>query len=255
MNTSLHDVKPIYTAIFTFADAAGDLRLSISWHEVHHDKGTTYDLESNSGKWTRLDRDTGAETSLFDASLMDLSSSLAWQVDILAAQPVEESRLPPALKKFAHSVKFDSTAIGMHDANRPFVRYGTAPNLKSIRQRIAYCYSISNTDFTLELSRRQERAFRGRLAESIVSEPRWCLEVYRNEWDSWFGQNARLAIGEGTEWCDESDSWFPKDIGPGVPDDGDGFLQLMEKLNTIEALIKDPKKPEVVDLITGMCIG
>ena len=242
----LSDVKPVYSAIFTFADEAGDLRLTVEWHEAHDAFNNSANLEEISKKWTRLERDNGTPTSLLDVSLTDLNSGTAWQFDILASQAADEAKLPQQLITFARNLRIDPALAKKQSADRIFVRYNPFATLRSIQQRISYRYTIANSDFKLELSRLQDRNYPSRSTSSpsgmpTVYEPRWSLSVYRTEWDTMFTQNERLPIGESTTWKDDVVTWFPYDVGPGASsvgeDEGQGWEQMVDKLGRIEALV------------------
>ena len=72
----LSDVKPIYTAVFTFADKPGDLRLEISWHEVQDDPDSNKsELVELSRTWTRLDRSSTTSSSLLDIKQVSPTSN------------------------------------------------------------------------------------------------------------------------------------------------------------------------------------
>lgn len=107
---SLAAVKPIYSVTFTFADEAGDLRLSISWKETMDEGATQSSFEQISKKWTRLEKDINAAGPLLDMCLCDLNTSMAWQFDIVASQAVDEARLSKGLKDFERGVDIDIKA-------------------------------------------------------------------------------------------------------------------------------------------------
>lgn len=266
MVTELTDVKPVYSAIFTFTDEAGDLRLSIEWQETKDPITEKINFEEISRKWTRLERDTGVPTPVLDISLTDLNTSSAWQFDILASQTVVEARLSQQLHTFALNLRLDPAAAKHQDPARLFVRYNPYANLQSLQQRISYRYTLANSDFALELSRFQVRTFLSRkFTEPVIYEPRWSLSVFRTQWDTMFTQNERLSIGNAVTWEDDVATWFPSDVGPGCSspgvDEGMGeeWEQLLQKLGRIEALVAETaakvEGEEVADLMGGMAIG
>ncbi|KAK5120969.1 hypothetical protein LTR85_005753 [Meristemomyces frigidus] len=256
----LGDVKPVYSVIFTFADEVGNLRLVVEWQEAQDVFNMKTSFEQLSRKWTRLERDIDTPTSLLDVSLTDLTTGSAWQFDVLATQAVDESRLPQQLVDFAHNLQFDPAVAKKQSTDRLFVRVSPHATLRSVQQRISYRYTITNSDFKLELSRFQDRMYTGRVSSVTstglpkVHEPRWSLSVYRTEWDTMFSQNERLPVGEQTTWQDDVATWFPYDVGPGSSilangDDGAGWGQLMEKLVRIEALVQSVKCEEEPALV------
>ncbi|KAK4547294.1 hypothetical protein LTR36_000949 [Oleoguttula mirabilis] len=256
MVVKLSDVKPVYSAMFTFSDEAGNLRLTVDWQEAQDVGNEKFSFEQLSKKWTRLERDNGKPTSLLDVSLTDLRSGSAWQYDIHASQAVDESRLPRQLVDFANNLRFDPAAAKKESRDALFVRLNPHATLRSFQQRVSYRYTIANSDFKLELSRFQDRVYPARTA-SIASgglptlyEPRWSLSVYRTEWDTMFSQNERLSIGDQTTWQDDVATWFPYDVGPGISnsadaDEGRGWDQLIEKLQKIETLVQSANAEDV----------
>jgi len=275
MIDDLSEVKPEYTAIFTFHDEAGDLRLSVDWQESHDSGAQTSDFRQPAPRWTRLHRDTGAPSTLLNANLTNLATGSAWQFDIQAVQKVDKARLSPQLARFAESLRFDAEAARRQSADRPFVKFNPSTNLKSLQQRISYHYRIAlgNSDYTLELSRFQDRVYPSRAApadpaisstETTVCEPRWSISVFRTDWDTWFGLNESLGIGAQADWSDDMSAWFPEDLlgsptsgsAPEKPEEDSGWVQLMEKLTHIEELVRSVEPPdEVEDLLGGMSVG
>ena len=261
----LSEVKPLYTAVFTFNDPnnaeTGDIRLTISWQETTDANSTTPTYEPISKKWTRLDRDNGNPTSILDISLSELRSSMAWQFEIHAAQPIEESRLPTGFAEFGNHVEPEPNAS--RKAANPsatdvsFVRYRpSVATLKDLEQRLTYCFEMA--DYTIELSRFQHRSFPPHKVsfsspppEPTVFESRWGLSVHRIEWDTMLTRNERLPIGEKADWSHEEEVWFPsEDSAKG--EKKTGFAQMMEKLKRIKTLLMEADKD---GLMGGMKIG
>ena len=252
-----HHVKPVYSAVFTFGDAAGDLRLTASW-EIFEDTG------SSSFKWARLERDTGAPSTILDISLTDLNTGMAWQFDCQAAQPVSNDHVPKPLQDFAESVRIDLNEAQKASTDKPFVTHRPyVGHLKSVQQRTTYRYNIASSEYTLELTRFQTRTFPPRKStflpapEATVYEPRCGLSVYRGKWDLDFTDNERLEIGQRADWSHDVDTWFPKDVADSSGDEKEsasaGFGQLMEKLKVIGRLVLTTKGEE--DLVGGMTVG
>lgn len=165
VTTKLSEVKPIYTATFTFADKLGDLCLTKSWQAAEDYGSTTLDFENVSEKWTRLDRDTGTISSLVDITLTDLSTSFGWAFTLDAAQPVDHQRLESPLIDFACNVKVDAAAALRQATDKPFVKFNAyVPEtvLKSVEQRITYAYGMQDVDYNVELTRFQKFIYPGR---------------------------------------------------------------------------------------------
>ena len=249
-------MKPIYSAIFTFADEAGDLRLFAAWDEVLDTASRSSDFEPRESKWTRFQRDAAAPTKLLNVSLTDLHTAAAWQFEILVADSVDSTKLPAMLQTFASSVRIDAAAATRQRPSESFVLHKPVTTLKSVRQIISYRYNVRETDYTLELTRFQDRIYpkRKSLVENVVPKaytPRWGVNVYRVEWDNLFAKNERLAVGDTAEWDDDLEDWFPGDIGPNTPAEKapgeDCFTQLMQKLERIEKLVREPCAGEDVD--------
>lgn len=247
----------MYSVVFTFANEAGDLRLTIFWEEVVDEESQLAEFEVMSKKWTRIDRDETSTASVVDVSLKDLTSGFAWQFDLHAAQPIDESRLPSALIEFAHTVKIDVRAARKEPFASMFVSYRPYQGcLKSMRQSIHYGFGIGGSGYTVELSRFQERFYSPKKTSPpgsgdglMIYEPRWSLEVYSTDWDKMFTRNERLPVGERAEWDDSADTWFPQDIGKDEDESKkkDGFMQLMDKLRRIAQLVSDAKEQDLID--------
>ena len=238
MTHALSDVRPVYTAVFIIADLGGDYRLSITWHDPANSSPKSSQFEEFRRQWTRLDRKTGTVTALVDISLVDLDNGSAWQFDLAASQAVEGSRLPSDLQRFADSVQLDINAARQGLAEEPFVTFLPYTPLKGLQQRISYRYGFLNSDYTVELTNFQDRVFKrtcSNLPTSVIHESRWSLEVYHNLWDTWFARNAHLAVGSKADWDDSA--WFPADNVWGGVEEGDGFAQLVEKLQAIKEAV------------------
>ena len=260
----LSEVKPVYSAMFTFADDAGDFRLFMSWYEAEGTSSKSKAFEIISTKWTRLERDSEAAAPILDISLSDLNTGLAWRFELSASHAVEESRLPARLVDFAHGVRINAKEAQKANPQESFIIHKPyAGHLKSIEQRISYRYGLAASDYTLELTRFQTRVYPPRRSlalppgEPKVYEPRWGLSVYRGEWDTEFTKNERLPIGERADWEHDLETWFPEDITSTSPvgekkEEGIGFEQLMEKLKKVGKLVREAKEE---DLMGGMTVG
>lgn len=236
-------MKPIHTAVFTFADKSGDLRLEISWHEVEDNPDSNRsELVELSRTWTRLDRSAASPSSLLDISLLNLAKSSAWAFDLSASQAVETSRLAPEFELMADSIRLDAAVARAQRSDKKFVRWNPYAPVKTLQQRTSYLFALKNSNYTLELTRFQDRVFPGKPGgvEAEVYEPRWSLEAYHSVWDTLFARNENLPIGEMVDWDDGVKTWFPED------DDMDdlgqvkgetGFGQLVEKLGQVEKLV------------------
>lgn len=185
MSLKLADVKPIYTAIFTFKDKLGILQLRKTWHQVEEFDSKALSFESVSQIWTRFDRETGTKVPLIDISLTDLTNSFGWAVKMEAAQAVEETRIPDAMVSFALNLKVDAAAATRMAVDKPFVKFlAYVPNvaLRSVEQRITYAYGMSDFDCNVEITRFQTTTYQEKTGEISKSESllrekrRECLE-------------------------------------------------------------------------------
>lgn len=167
MTHKLSQVKPVYTAIFTFVDKHGILRLSKSWQPADENDSETTAFESISQKWTRLDCETGEVSPLIDISLTDLTTTFGWAFTMEAAQAVDEERIDPALVNFSLNLKVDAEAAQRQTSDKPFVKFSSfVPNatLKSVEQRITYSFGMRDFDFNVELTRFQTTTYPERSA-------------------------------------------------------------------------------------------
>jgi len=215
----------------------------MSWHEVEDSPDSNRsELVELSRTWTRLDRSAPSSSSLLDISLLNVTGSSAWNFDISASQAIENSRLAPEFHNIANSIRLDAAAARAQRSDKKFVRWNPYAPVKTLQQRTSYLFALKNSNYTLELTRFQDRVFPGRPGgvEAEVYEPRWGLEVYHSVWDTLFARNEHLSIGEMVDWDDGVKTWFPED------DDMDdlgqikgetGFGQLVEKLGEVEKLV------------------
>ncbi|GAB7361125.1 hypothetical protein MBLNU230_g1160t1 [Neophaeotheca triangularis] len=251
MVDKLEDSDRTFTAVFTFHDEAGIFRLTMVWIKTPspHSDSSSYDTVSR--KWCKLDRDLKNPLSLLDISLTDLTTSSAIHIDISSTTTVNESRVPPHLTRFATMVKFNrpaAEAITKSKSQIPpaqdnaFTSFSPAPSLRSLEQRIPFQYGLKDFDATVELTRFQHRAYAPRsfAPESdqtcTVFEPRWALELRREAWDTMFGQNERLGVGEGTGWSFFEEAWFPLSVRG--TEMGSGFGQLVERIGRLEGVLR-----------------
>ncbi|KAH9827118.1 hypothetical protein Tdes44962_MAKER03088 [Teratosphaeria destructans] len=250
---NLNDVQPVIGITFTFADTRGDLCLTQEWQLGYGSE----DFDRCSEKWSRLDPETGTPRTLLDVSLTNLIDGQAWQIDILASDPVGPTSLPKSLSKFAASVKILPAAARSQAVDRPFVAYNPFTSLKSIQQRVSYRFVISGTDYNLELSRFQDKTFTSpasttKPAEHTLYEARWAINVSGTCWESNFAENEVLQIGESTTWAHDALTWFPGDMGSESQSLDGGWQQLLEKLERIEDIVKNVKASLGGDSIIGM---
>lgn len=160
MTHNLSDVKPVYTAVFTIPDKAGDLRLSKTWHEVdEYGDGQNSTLEELSRSWIRSDREASGPSLLYDVGLCNLQEEGShWHFGLTAAQAVEDSRLPDNLKDFANHLGIDAHKARKDNGNS-WVRIRRDGPVKKLQQRTSYRYGLMNSDYTLELTHFQDRIF------------------------------------------------------------------------------------------------
>jgi len=259
----LADTAPIYTAIFTFADEAGDIRLTVSWEAMQDSESDRHFFNQLSRKWTRLDRDTKSASSLLDISLSDLSSSSAWAFSIKAALALDEKRVPLALQHFADSLRIDPTAASKRTADSTFVLFNAyAPNtkLRHLQQRVQYRYCVQGWDYNLELYHFQDRSYPERSTNLLqpssvgavkVYEARWALDVYGAQWDQMLAFNENLKVGDVAEWEASGESFFPKGYNCSADKEPEIFNEFMDKLNEISNVVMSAK---IGDLMDGMTV-
>lgn len=174
----------------------------------------------------------------------NLNTGTCWAIELLASRPVDTTRLSGIMTNFPSKVTLDTQRAVSNMPNVAFVRYPPHPKLRSVRQMASYQYRMNDTDFSLELTRfsiteHDNQAETLRIGNPKVYGDRWALSVFRTSWDTWFAKNENLKIGHKTDWSDNFADWFPREIGPGVEATGeeDGFMQLMQRLSEIEAIV------------------
>ncbi|CAK3891581.1 Hypothetical predicted protein [Lecanosticta acicola] len=234
--SGLFHAKPTLSAVFTFPNERGDLRLSMSWHQAP-DEGGEMQFAEPSVKWSRLDRDTGRETKLVDMSLTNLHQSSALQFELSTTETVENLRIPIILKNFADRVRIDPSAISDPFRGKPFVMFSPYVQPKTLRQSVSYQYGVRPSDYTLEIAQFQDRVYTDPRKPPEVYEPRWSLNVFRPEWDTLFSENERLPVGTRADWDDAIETWFP--AGWDCEEGTDGFQQLLEMLGRIERIVRE----------------
>jgi hypothetical protein len=111
-----------------------------------------------------------------------------------------------------------------------------------MQQRTTYAFALKNSNYTLELTRFQDRIFPGKTGgvESEVYEPRWGLEIYHSVWETMFASNEHLPVGGIVDWDAGVGTWFPEDDDMddlGQVKGDTGFGQLIEKLGEVEKLV------------------
>lgn len=258
MDHTLDDIKPIYTAVFVIADDAGDMCLEISWTEKA-DGISQPESEPLSRTWTRLDRGNTSQSSLVDISLLDLKNSSAWHFDLSASNAVDESKLAPRYHNLADSIRVDIDIARQQRTDKPFVRWNSYATVTMLQQRTSYLFALKNSNYTLELTRFQDRVFTHQ-ARSVkepdckICEPRWSLEVYHSMWATLLTRNEHLAVGTMADWDDGVKTWFPEDDDmedfAQVKGEG-GFEQLVAKLDQVEKLVLRSES----EMFGGMDIG
>lgn len=250
MTHDLASIKPLLTATFTFVDPnnseLGDIQLAIIWEEHQDSDASLPAYEQVSKKWTRLDRDTGAPSSILTTALSQISTGMAWQFTISAAQSIEEDRLPQGFAAYADSIKVNTKAaqrviMETLDDMTSLNYRSSFVYLKSLEQRLIYRYNLKGSDYTLDLSRFQLRTFPSKqnlftaAVEPTVYEARWGLSLCRIEWDTMFAKNERLPIGERADWEQEEKVWFPMDYSD-EEDEAGGFELMVTKLAMVQGL-------------------
>ena len=261
----LTDVKPVYTAIFTFADEAGDLQLIKTWCEMADTSAKTSLFEETTRKWTRLDRDASTPTPLLDVNIIDIDATLAWKISVRSQHCVNERRLSKALVDFSYSIQIEPELARKQTIDKAFVTYRAyGVKLKSLQLRISYHFDIRTgegmvTDYALNVTRFQDRVFAhdqekvAAVAEPVAYEPRWALNVYRNEWATKFAVNESFKVGEVADWDDDIETWFPKNPRRVAAESKlSGMEHFMEHLHRIAKVVREIKEE---DLIGGMTVG
>lgn len=262
-------MEPSFAAIFTFQDAAGDYCFYISWKKVNDLDGgqTRTSFVRGAKKWTRFNAGANGPEKLLNATLTDLKMPSSWAIELLASHTLtakQVRRLPVHLVSFTDGITLDQAVLMRQEPNQRFIRYREMTDLKSARQMTTYQYFIRNTDYTIELSKFNDIIYINSPGQNLET-PRmqtdsWSLNVYRQNWDNLFAENAALKAGKRVEWAESAnmEMWFPKNMKPGFDDevsgdeqdvdiqstedenddDGDGFTHLIGNLNAIVELVK-----------------
>lgn len=257
---TLDEVEPIHTAVFIIEDNAGDLCLEISWKERTDSSGSSQpEFEELSRTWTKLDRGTTSQSSLVDISLLNLKNSSAWHFELSASNAVDAHKLGPQLRSLANSIRADIHDARQQRSDKPFVRWYQQVHVRMLQQRTTYLFALKNSNYTLELTRFQDRVYT-RGTHSFVEpkcetyEPRWSLEVYHSMWDTLFTRNEHLAVGAMVDWDDDVKTWFPEDddMEDFAQVKGEaGFEQLVAKLDQVEKLVLRSES----EMFGGMEVG
>lgn len=257
---TLDEVEPIYTAIFIIEDNAGDLCLEISWKERADSSGSSQpEFEELSRTWTRLDRGTASQSSLVDISLLNLKNSSAWHFELSASNAADTNRLAPKYHNLANSIRANIHVARQQRIDAPFVRWYQHVHVKMLQQRTSYLFALKNSNYTLELTRFQDRVFADRIhshdePKCETYEPRWSLEVYHSIWDTLLTRNEHLSVGAMVDWDDDVKTWFPEDddMEDFAQVKGEaGFGQLVAKLDQVEKLVLRSES----EMFGGMEIG
>lgn len=260
MDHTLDEVKPIYTAVFIIADHAGDMCLEISWKERTDSSNSSQpEFEELSRTWTRLDRGTTSQSSLVDISLVNLKNSSAWHFELSASHAVDTKKLTLEHYNMDKFVRVDAQIARQQRTDKPFVRWSPYPCVKMLQQRTSYLFALKNSNYTLELTRFQDRIYTHRphsFEEPNCEnyEPRWSLEVYHSMWNTLLTRNEHLAVGAMTDWDDGVKTWFPEDddMEDFAQVKGEaGFEQLVAKLDQVEKLVLRSES----EMFGGMEIG
>lgn len=251
MVDKLEDSDRTFTAIFTFHDEDGIFRLTMVWIETPNPETSSSSYDTIPRKWCKLDRDLKTPNPLLDLHLTDLTTSSSLHIDISTTTTIDEARVPPHLTKFASTVRFNRSAAQTITAdktyipctaNNAFTSFSPAPSLHSLEQRISHQYGLRDFDALVELTRFQHRNYAPRSSNvesdqlCTVLEPRWELGLRSELWDTMFGENEHLRVGEGTGWSDFEEAWFPVNVR-GM-EGGGGFEQLVERLGRIEGVLR-----------------
>lgn len=247
----LKDVQPVYKATLTLEPPELDyiVQLSKSWQDNYSS------LDHVSTKWMRLDKTSSpAPAVLLDMSITDIADGFAWQFDMLGTQIVNEDGLPRWLKELAEwrLAVVPDAAHKLDPLTHWWRLDGPAYGKKSVEQRVAWHYNITNSDYTLELAQVQDMKWvpspKGGppgITDMLEKyEPYWTLSVTNRIWESNFSQNCNVGLGRGATWAADLQSWFPADSIPGRSHNratagaaGDGFEAFMQKLDTIRDVI------------------
>jgi hypothetical protein len=182
-------------------------------------------------------------------SLLDLESGLAWAIELTGSRAVDEKRLPPKLANFPNEVSIDAQIMSSaREPDQRFLRYPVTSGLKHVRQMITYEFDITRTEYTLDVTKFNDTVYDASQPPQTptLSKDAWSLSLDCVAWKTNFAMNESLPIGERADWDDDFSKWFAKDMGTADDDDDDdeeeepdGFLQLLAKLNEIEALVRD----------------
>lgn len=256
MDHTLDEIKPIYTAVLIIADNAGDMCLEMSWKER---ADSSNELEPLSRTWTKLDRGNTSQSSLVAISLLNLNNSSAWHFELSASNPVDDKKLAVKYSNLADSIRVDINIARQQRADKPFVRWNSYARVTMFQQRTTYQFALKNSNYTLELTRFQDRIFTDQThshgePDCKSYEPRWSLEVYHSMWDTLLTRNEHLAVGAMVDWDDGVKTWFPEDddMNDFAQVKGEtGFEQLVAKLDRVEKLVLRSES----EMFGGMEIG
>ena len=111
-------------------------------------------------------------------------------------------------------------------------------------------FRIKGSDYVIELT-----SFRNHIShkEKVLDDmwtayqSRWSVGLYRPQWDLYLDLNRRVGLGEKASWTPQEYAFFPpnpkvfrdsKSAEDGFHYKGDGFLELIQKLQMTEAIAR-----------------
>ena len=161
---------------------------------------------------------------------------MLFRSNLTSLRPVDEARLPDNLRAFPDTVKLNPSAFDERATSMPVV-HAPSPFMKHMERRAMYQFRFDRGEFVLELSRFQVTEFGPTSGSQRAYEHRWAANLFCPEWDAMFSENDGLPMGKKVSWVADVGKWFPADMEADWSANGDGWAQLLEKLQKTEALL------------------
>ncbi|GKZ72450.1 hypothetical protein AnigIFM50267_008814 [Aspergillus niger] len=246
---TLSSAEPAFSVNFEFLGQSNSmLRLEA---EFARSPGAS-EYEATQRRWLkpRQDGQSSDKRPPLQVAVVDFERS-DWQLELKSLEFYQASSIDAALRDFANTIKFRSTAT-MHDISaKPErkVKFSQSAPVARFIEKSAIRYRIKGTNYTLEIARYDEYSranasalsskLPGNYAGPFTTEPNtsWGASLFDPHWDNLLGEHANLAIGHAAQYDPSLDSFFPARGAAGGSEKSQGFWEFVDMVKQVAGLM------------------
>ncbi|KZF26310.1 hypothetical protein L228DRAFT_235398 [Xylona heveae TC161] len=248
MTSGLENVQPVFSASFEVTDPSihETFRLDIEFHKA-------VDVESfeiSSKRWFKVGKQNPqgrlqpiSRNVPLSVKSLNVEKGTAWQLEVTADSSVDISRITPEMREFADRIKLNVNGPSNANTSSPSITFKEILEIHGFTERRSFRYMMKGSTYIFEVAESTTFApgnpSNGQKWASKKSEQ--VATFYNREWDTIFGQNSSLGIGEPASWNDSLVTFFSREEHTGGTSSEVGLADFAQRVELILQLIENDR--------------